>query len=96
MEETKMARTVVVTPTTHKVDDALRGKLMVTPQALAALERQAQREGMTLGELVGCLLEKVASQLLIEESVLSIQLGKPRDADYLLIEKGFDIGGGDA
>ena len=81
--------------TSQKVDEALREKLMVTPQALAALERQAQREDMTLGELVGCVLEKAASQLLIDESVLSIQLGKPCD-DYLLIEKGFDIGGGDA
>jgi len=68
---------------------------MVTPQVLAALERQAEREGMTLGELVGCVLEKAATQLLIEESVLSIQLGTLCD-DHLLIEQGFDVGGGDA
>ena len=87
-----MARTVAASPTT---DDALRERLMVTPQALAALQRQAEREDMTLGELVGCVLEKTASQLLIEESYLSIQLGGPCD-DHLLIEKGFDVGGGDA
>jgi hypothetical protein len=51
---------------------------------------------VTLGELVGCLLEQVASQLLIEESVVSIELGRPCDDDYLAIERGFDIGGGDA
>lgn len=88
-----MARTAM---TSQKADDVLREKLMVTPQALAALERQAQREEMTLGELIGCVLEKAASQLLIEESILSIQLGAPCGDDYVLIERGFDIGGGDA
>lgn len=80
----------------RNADDALRERLMVTPRALAALERQARREDMTLGELVGGTLEKIASQLLIEESVLSIRLGSPCDPDPLLVERGFDIGGGDA
>lgn len=75
--------------------DTLREKLMVRPQALAALERQAEREQMTLAELVGCVLEKAASQVLIEESIQSIEQGKLCD-DSLAIEKGFDIGGGDA
>jgi hypothetical protein len=87
-----MPRTVVASQDLH---DTLRDKLMVRPQALAALERQAEREEMTLGELVGCLLEKAASQLLIEESIQSIEQDKLCD-DYLAIEKGFDIGGGDA
>lgn len=88
-----MPRTVA---TSHGSDAALRETLMVTPSALAALERQAERDEMTLGELVGCLLERVASQLLIEESVVSIELGRPCDEDYLAIERGFDVGGGDA
>jgi hypothetical protein len=88
-----MTTTVMVS---RSADDELRERLMVTPRALAALERQARREEMTLGELVGCTLEKIASQLLIEESVLSIQLGSPCDPDHLLVERGFDIGGGDA
>lgn len=79
----------------RRADDVLRERLMVTPQALAALERQAEREGMTLGELVGCVVEKAATQLLIEESVLSIHLGTPCDDD-LLVQQGFDMGGGDA
>jgi len=87
-----MPRTVVVSQDLH---DTLREELMVGPQALAALERQAEREEMTIGELVGCLLEKAASQLLIEESIQSIEQGKLCD-DHLAIEKGFDIGGGDA
>lgn len=41
--------------------DTLREKAMVGPQALAALERQAERGEMTPGDLVGCLLEKAAS-----------------------------------
>jgi hypothetical protein len=93
VEVTLMTTTVAIS---QRADDALRERLMVTPRALAALERQARREDMTLGELVGCALEKIASQLLIEESVLSIQLGSPCDPDSLLIERGFDIGGGDA
>jgi hypothetical protein len=88
-----MPRTVT---TSHGPDAVLRETLMVTPAALAALERQADRQEVTLGELVGCLLEQVASQLLIEESVVSIELGRPCDDDYLAIERGFDIGGGDA
>lgn len=88
-----MATTVAIP---QSADDALRERLMVTPRALAALERQARRQEMTLGELVGCALEKIASQLLIEESVLSIQLGSACDPDSVLIERGFDIGGGDA
>lgn len=67
---------------------------VVRPSALAALERQAAREEMTLAELVGCLLEKAASHVLIEESMRSIELGTLCD-DYLTIEKGFDIGAGD-
>ncbi|HEX5949428.1 MAG TPA: hypothetical protein VFZ96_00340 [Actinomycetota bacterium] len=77
-------------------DAALRESLMVTPSALAALERQAERQEMTLAQLVGCILEQAGSQLLIEESVVSIELGKPCDQDYLAIENGFDVGGGDA
>jgi hypothetical protein len=76
-------------------DHELRGALMITPHALAALERQARREEMTLGELVGCVLENAAKRVLIEESVRSIELGSLCDDD-LLIEHGFDIGGGDA
>ena len=79
----------------HKADDPLREKLMVTPRALAALERQAERDDMTLSELVGCVLEKAASQLLIEESFRSIERGRLCDDDRA-IELGFDIGGGDA
>lgn len=92
LEVVKVARTVTAS---RRADDELREKLMVTPHAFAALERQAEREGMTLGELVGCVLEKAASRLMIEESVLSIQLDRPCD-DFLLIEQGFDMGGGDA
>lgn len=86
-----MPRTVATSP-----GDTLRERLMVTPRALAALERLAEREELTLDQLVGCLLEKAAAQLLIEESVLSIELGEPCDDDHLAIEMGFDIGGGDA
>lgn len=81
--------------TSHGSDAALRGTLMVTPSALDALERQAERQEMTLAQLVGCILEQAGSQLLIEESVLSIELGGPCD-DYLAIQQGFDVGGGDA
>lgn len=80
---------------TQDLRDMLREKLMVRPQALAALERQAKREEVTLGELVGCLLEKAASQLLIEESFRSIEQGRLCDDDRA-IEMGFDMGGGDA
>jgi hypothetical protein len=82
--------------TSRGQDAALREALMVTPSALAALERQAERQEMTLAQLVGCVLEQAASQLLIEESVVSIELGKPCDQDYLAIQRGFDVGGGDA
>jgi hypothetical protein len=92
VEVVEVANTVSAFRGAH---DEMRQRLMVTPRALAALERQADREGMTLGELVGCLLEKAASQLLIEESVASIRLGSPCD-DHRLVEQGFDIGGGDA
>jgi hypothetical protein len=85
----KMSGTVVVTQDWHHT---LRE--VVRAPALAALERQAQREELTLGELVGCVLEKVASQLLIQESMHSIELGTLCD-DSLTIEKGFDIGGSD-
>ena len=84
-----MRETMVVTHDWHET----LGEV-VRPPALAALERQAEREEMTLGELAGCLLEKAASRLLIEESVRSIALGTLCD-DYLTIEKGFDIGAGD-
>ncbi len=88
-----MPRTVA---TSHGQDTALRQALMVTPSALAALERQAERQEMTLAQLVGCILEQAGSQLLIEESVLSIELGGPCHDDYLSVLKGFDVGGGDA
>lgn len=90
---TMMTRAVAAS---RNAGDTLRGALMVTPSALAALERQADREEMTLNELVGSLLEKAASRFLIEESTLSIRLGEPYDDDLLLVEKGFDLGGGDA
>jgi hypothetical protein len=67
---------------------------VVRRPALAALERQAEREEITLGELVGCVLEKAAERSLIQESMQSIELGKLFD-DALTIEKGFDIGVGD-
>lgn len=75
-------------------EETLREKLGIRPEALAALERQAEREERTLGELVGCLLEKAASHVLIAESVDSIAQGKLCD-DYLGIMDGYDIGGGD-
>jgi hypothetical protein len=64
-------------------------------RCLAALERQARREEMSLGELVECVPQDAAKRVLIEESVRSIELGSLCDDD-LLIEHGFDIGGGDA
>ena len=80
------------TAVTQDWHDTLRG--VVRRPALAALERQAEREEITLGELVGCVLEKVAERLLIQESMQSIELGKLCD-DALTIERGFDVGGGD-
>lgn len=90
-----MSTTAEPGTTSVRSDDELRRALMITPHALAALERRARREEMTLGELVGCVLEKAATRVLIEESVRSIELGSLCDDD-LLIEHGFDIGGGDA
>jgi hypothetical protein len=76
--------------------DGLR--LMIPPRAIAALERQAEREEVMLVDLAERILERAASLVVVEESIRSIERGAFCICDRYAqaLDMGFDVGAGDA